>query len=170
MNDNTSPVQDIEIRQPEPIDTGPWYYAQLNADGRCVCVSQASAPLPGADHLVRLESYDETVLGQTWAGDEWVSPAPAVAVRHITRLAFLQRFLDSEAIAIDLASIGATAQAAAVRRYVSLINAATYIDLDRPDTRAGVIALESLGLINAGRAQVILDTPLSAGEGPGGVA
>lgn len=152
----------------EPIDAGPWYYAQLNGDGRCVCVSQASAALPEADHLVRLDSYDETVLGQTWADDEWVSPAPVAAVRHITRLAFLQRFLDSEAIAIDLASIGATTQAAGVRRYLSLVNAATYIDLDRPDTRAGVIALESLGLINAGRAEVILDAPLSAGERPGG--
>ncbi|MGQ8571930.1 hypothetical protein, partial [Klebsiella pneumoniae] len=60
----------------EPIDPGPWYYAQLNGDGRCVCVSQASAALPEADHLVRLESYDETVLGQTWVDGEWVSPPP----------------------------------------------------------------------------------------------
>lgn len=154
----------------EPMDAGPWYYAQLDDAGRCFCVSQASAALPEADHLVRLESYDSTLLGQAYADGEWTAPEPPAAVRHITRLAFLQRFADAEAIAIDLASIGATTQAAGVRRYLSLVNAATYIDLDRPDTRAGVAALEAAGLIGEGRSNEILDAPLMPGERPGGSA
>ena len=36
---------------------------------------------------------------------------------RITRLAFVDRFTDAEAVAIDLASIGATVQAASIRRY-----------------------------------------------------
>lgn len=80
--------------------------------------------------------------------------------RAITRLAFLDRFADEEAIAIDLASIGATVDAAAMRRYMSKVNAATFIDLDRADTRAGLQALEAGGLLGTGRALEILDAPV----------
>lgn len=82
----------------------------------------------------------------------------------ITRLAFLSRFTDEEAIAIDLASIGATVQAAAMRRYMAKVNAAMFIDLSREDTRVGVLALEAAGLISNGRALQILDTPPTADE------
>jgi hypothetical protein len=88
-------------------------------------------------------------------------PAP----RRITRLAFLSRFTDPEAVAIDLASIGATAQAAGMRRYMSKVNAATFIDLGRADTRAGVQALEAAGVLAAGRALQILDAPVQPEEG-----
>ena len=89
---------------------------------------------------------------------------PAAAVRHITRLAFLSRFTDAEAIAIDLASIGATEGAASLRRYLAKTQAALWIDLDRADTRAGVQALETAGLLGAGRALEILDTPIDPHE------
>jgi hypothetical protein len=85
---------------------------------------------------------------------------PVVEKRHITQLAFINRFTDAEAIAIDLASQGTTVQAAAMRRYQAKVNAATYIDLDRQDTRDGVIALEALGLLGTGRALSILDDPI----------
>ena len=84
--------------------------------------------------------------------------------RHITRLAFLSRFTDEEAVTIDLASIGATVEAASMRRYMSKVNAANFIDLSREDTRAGVIALESAGLLGVGRALEILDVPIAPHE------
>ena len=89
---------------------------------------------------------------------------PVPELRHFTQLAFLSRFSDSEAVAIDLASIGATPQAAGMRRYMSKVNAATYIDLDRADTRAGVQALEAAGVLAAGRALQILDAPVQPEE------
>lgn len=155
---------------PPPVDTGPWFYAQVDETGRCVAVTQASGAI-AADHMVRIGSLTTDLVGKVRQGDEWAvqaEPAPVDAPRHITRLAFLQRFLDAEAVAIDLASVGNTAQAAGMRRYMQLVNAATYIDLDRPDTRAGVIALESAGLLQQGRATAILDAPLAASERPGG--
>lgn len=97
-------------------------------------------------------------------------PEPAPELRHITQLAFLSRFTDPEAIAIDLASIGATPQAAGMRRYLSKVNAATFIDLDRPDTRGGVQALEAVGILTEGRALEILDTPIEPQERPQGGA
>lgn len=89
---------------------------------------------------------------------------PAPRPRHITRLAFLNRFTDAEAVAIDLASIGATVEAAGLRRYLAKVNAATFIDLDRADTRAGVQALEAGELLAAGRALEILDAPVQDAE------
>lgn len=91
------------------------------------------------------------------------APEPAPVSRRISRLAFLSRFTDAEAIAFDLGSIGATAQAAAMRRYMAKVNAAAYIDLDRPDTRAGVIALEGT-LLAEGRALEILDAEIQPSE------
>lgn len=93
-----------------------------------------------------------------------VYQAPAAPVRHITKLAFMNRFTDAEAIALDLASIGATVNAAAIRRYKEKITVATFIDLDREDTRAGVQALETLGLLAEGRALVILDSTIQEEE------
>lgn len=83
-----------------------------------------------------------------------------VSDKKITRLAFLSRFTDEEAINIDLASIGATVEAASIRRYMSKVNAANFIDLDDADTRQGVMALEVAGLISEGRAAIILDSDI----------
>jgi|GEM_PF-5519338 len=94
--------------------------------------------------------------GYMFDGSTFVQPIEALP-RHITQLAFLSRFTDAEAVAIDLASIGATAAAAMVRRYLSKVTAAKFIDLDRDDTRAGVLALETAGLLANGRALEILD-------------
>lgn len=91
------------------------------------------------------------------------SPEPVEDMR-ITRLGFLDRFTDAEAVAIDLSSIGATVEAASIRRFVAKVNAAQYIDLSRPDTIAGVNALEQMGLIGEGRAIEILSPPIDEDE------
>lgn len=86
--------------------------------------------------------------------------------RHITRLAFLTRFTDEEAVAIDLSSIGTTIEAAMMRRYLSKVEAASFIDLEREDTRLGVLSLESAGILAEGRALEILDNPVEPHEVP----
>lgn len=91
----------------------------------------------------------------------------------LTRLAFLNRFTDAEAVVIDLASIDdptgtqqeRTGQAS-IRRYLNKINAATFVDVARDDTIAGVNALESLGLLASGRADEILSTTIDSDERP----
>lgn len=131
-------------------------------NGRVANVALADAPR--APNWVQ---SDTAGIGDRYDGGTFTAPPAPVAppvVRHITRLAFLTRFTDGEAIAIDLASQGATVQAAAMRRYTTKVNASTYIDLDRADTRAGVIALEAAGLLAAGRALVILDAPVLGDE------
>ena len=111
-------------------------------------------------------------IGWAWDGEAFTPPAPPPAPeptprpKHITRLAFLNRFTDAEAISIDLASIGATVQAAGLRRYMNKVNAATFIDLAGPDTRAGVQALEAGEVLAAGRAAEILDSDILDEERP----
>ena len=111
-----------------------------------------------------------------WGGMEFVThdhvqvaqPVPPPVASSlpvkISRLAFISRFTDAEAIAIDLASQGATVPAASMRRYMQKVNAAEFIDLGRADTRGGVQQLEAVGLLGAGRAAVILDTPPTESE------
>lgn len=127
-------------------------------NGKVINIAIADAPM-GPNWV----QNDTAGIGWSYNGTVFTAPVqpPApVQPRHITRLAFLSRFTDAEAVAIDLASIGATVPAASMRRYTSKVNASTFIDLDRADTRAGVIALEGAGLLAAGRALVILDAPV----------
>ena len=78
-----------------------------------------------------------------------------------------------EHVAIELASIHDPAQgmeynvrAATLRKMLQLVNAATWIDLDRPDTRAMVQQLESMGMLAEGRALEILDGEILPIERP----
>ena len=93
--------------------------------------------------------------------------------RRITRLAFRNRFTTPEKVALEIAGLDdpaapmpARAQAAALRANQADLAAATFVDLDRPDTRAGVQMLEAAGLLAAGRALVILDAPVTTEERP----
>lgn len=104
-----------------------------------------------------------------WTAPVVVAPAPPPPPyygRIITRLAFLRRFTDAEAVAIDLASIGNTVQSAMLRRAQAKISAAEEIQLDNTETRDGVLALETAGILATGRAAAILDAKVLAAEVP----
>jgi hypothetical protein len=93
-------------------------------------------------------------------------PAPPPPPVRVTKLAFRNRFTQAEKVAIEIASLDnpaasmqVRAQSAALRASQLDVQAAQFIDLNRADTRAGVQQLEAVGLLGAGRATVILDTP-----------
>ena len=147
------------------------YYAQIDETRRVVGVTQTADPVDDP-RMVPLQSYDLEVLGKRHdlASGAFVEipaePAPHPTARNVSNKAFLSRFTDDEAIDIDLASIGATREAATVRRYLSKVNAAQHIDLAEDETRTGVQTLEAAGLLKPGRALVILDTPIEPKELP----
>ena len=145
------------------------YYAHLNAESKVTSVTQHHEPLNSAE-VVAITSFDADLIGQRWNPDaQAFEPAPPPAEpteRKVSNKAFLSRFTDDEAIDIDLASIGATREAAAVRRYLSKVNAAQHIDLADEETRKGVQALEAAGLLQPGRALAILDAPIQPKELP----
>lgn len=100
-------------------------------------------------------------------------PEPVPEVRRITRLAFRNRFTSAEKISMEIAALDnpaaampARAQAAALRANQADLASATFVDLQRPDTRAGVQMLEAAGLLAVGRASIILDAPVQADERP----
>lgn len=117
----------------------------------------------------------EAAIGDTWDGQEFISPpAPpsAPAPRHMTVLAFRNRFTKSEKVRIELAAIDDPAADQALRERAATVRigqadlaAATYVDVDRDDTRDDVLAFEAMGLLDgAGRAFAILDDPIQAHE------
>ena len=145
------------------------FYAQVNAGFIVLGVTQVAAEINAPD-LVPIESLDTALIGQRWNPEAQAfepGPPPVQPTgRLISNKAFMSRFTDDEAIDIDLASIGATREAAAVRRYLSKVNAAQHIDLIDDETRTGVQALEAAGLLQPGRALVILDAPIEPKELP----
>ena len=91
--------------------------------------------------------------------------------RHITKLAFRNRFTQLEKVGLEIAQLDVPtapmpqrAKAAALRASQTDVNTSTFIDLDRAETRAGVQALEAAGLLAAGRALQILDDEIQPHE------
>ena len=146
-----------------------YFYAQTDDERIVIGVTHAAGLIEGV-HMVPIESLDASLIGKRWNPEvqdfEPGPPPPVPTERNVSRKAFLSRFTDAEAIDIDLASIGATREAATVRRYLSKVNAAQHIDLADNETRTGVQALEAAGLLQPGRALVILDAPIEPKELP----
>jgi hypothetical protein len=99
------------------------------------------------------------------------APVPAVP-RHITKLAFRNRFTAAEKVALEIAALddpaaemAARQQAAGLRALLADLAAADrYVNLDHGETRAGVQQLESMDIIAPGRAAVILDAEITSAE------
>lgn len=95
-----------------------------------------------------------------------VENKPVVQPLRITKLAFRNRFKPEEKVALELASkdnpastINERKSSAIIKVYLDDVNSASFIDLNRADTRQGVMALEAFGLIGSGRVLEILNTP-----------
>lgn len=135
----------------------------------------ANIVVSGSPLDVNWIEVDDTVdIGDIYINGEFVK-VHVVGDRHITVLAFRNRFTQAEKITLDLASIdnpsasmASRQQSAALRVTLADLAVATFIDLDRPDTRNSVHGLESVGIIGTGRAAEILDAPIQDVERPKG--
>jgi hypothetical protein len=146
-------------------------WMKLDHEGRVVEVIDADIaagfyPLPRPELNLGdvLTDGDFALLGLN-------KPAVFASDRRVTKLAFRNRFTLAEKAALEIAQLddpGAPmsqrAQAASLRANQADVAAATFIDLERPDTRSGVQALEAAGLIATGRAMQILDAPVEDDE------
>lgn len=98
-------------------------------------------------------------------------PSERPIPKFITRLAFRNRFTAAEKVSLELAALddpNANLQdrqkSAMLRVYLKDVDAATYIDLDRQETKDGVQNLETVGLLSAGRANEILTAEIQPTE------
>lgn len=132
---------------------------------------------------------DEAFIPSDANNPDWVAyqawlalgntPAPADVVtvvnppRKITKLAFRNRYTTAEKIAMEIASLDdPTAQmsarqaAAALRATLKDLDNSAYIDLERPETAAGVNFLVTLGILTQDRANHVLTDPVQDVERP----
>lgn len=132
------------------------------------------------DNLIETTTPGE--MRANFTGYEWMdlpyqapapAPPPVPGPQRITRLAFRNRFTTAEKVALEIAALDnpaaampARAQAAALRANQADLAAATFVDLQRADTRAGVQMLEAAGLLATGRVLEILDAEITPEERP----
>jgi hypothetical protein len=110
---------------------------------------------------IDVDGYDpEPVTGWTLEGNELVDPNFTLPSMRITKLALRQRFTIGELTAI----YAATATIPIVRILMDNLMVASFIDLSRADTQAGLGVLVAYGLITQERATAILTTVPSAIE------
>ena len=136
---------------------------------QCICVGDGSV----YENLTAVEGY---VLPTQDALDQWIAANPYQEVdttKRITGLAFRNRFTTYEKTFIELmssddptAELGARMNAAFIRAMLKDASEAAYVDLLRDDTRSSVQAMEAQNLIAAGRAAIILDSPVQDFERP----
>lgn len=108
--------------------------------------------------------------------DEWISANGSTTAndsRRVTVLAFRNRFTMNEKVAIEMASMDNPSAAAEVRQFSAMLRAvlrdldtATFVDLNRTDTRTYVMLMEQYGIVGPGRATIILDTAVQEVERP----
>ena len=123
----------------------------------------------GPDFFIEAPAdFDVTRLAEYRYEDGALVLAPDT---RLTKLAFRNRFTQAEKVMLEIAALDNPAapmpqrqQAAALRATLADTAAATFIDLIRADTRAGVQMLETAGLLAAGRALEILDAPVTPEE------
>ena len=111
---------------------------------------------------------DEAFVEANYPGAWELAPEPETPLTktsaRITRLAFRNRFAQAEKVALELAALDNPSapmaqrqQSAALRAHLKDLDAASWVDLTRPETVAAVQMLEASGLIDEGRAAAILD-------------
>lgn len=105
-----------------------------------------SIPQIGWEYIPELDKFN---YGQ-------LNSIPSV---KITKLSFRNRFTDSEKAAIKAASLQPNNLGYLLSTRMDDQRDATYIDLCRPDTIAGLQAFVSLGFIMQSRMDIILNTP-----------
>ena len=158
-----------------------YFYAQVNSKNIVEGVTQSSEAITAA-HMVPIPEYTDGLLGKMYDAEASAAASTPVFVdapaqplggspRRITKLAFRNRFTKAEKAGIEFAAlddptapIAQRQQAAALRADLKDQEQAAFIDLDDEDTRTGVLTLEAVGLIAAGRAVEILDTPVQDKE------
>lgn len=52
-----------------------YYYAQINSQSVCHSITQLAKPI-ALEHVIAINSYDESYLGMFWDGVEWSTPEP----------------------------------------------------------------------------------------------
>lgn len=100
-------------------------------------------------------------------------PPPPAAARLISVSALWARATTAEKIALEMASIDNPAASIQVRQFAAGIrvwirdsNLLSSFNLEDAANRAGIQALESAGILGAGRALEILDAPIQDDERP----
>lgn len=138
-----------------------FYIVTRKSDGQVVYRYQHTEPVPWQG--MEFDSHDHTEEAPPPA-----PPPPPPEDRRVTLLAFRNRFSQAEKVALEIAALDVPTAPMAQRSMAASLRAsmkdqevALWIDLTRPETRAGVQQLEQAGLLAPGRAAVILDGPIT---------
>ena len=111
------------------------------------------------------------VIGETSDANYLAMLVPGVAI--ISKFAFLQRFTETELVAIELAKIHDSSSSQSQQQFAAMLrlhqlklDASKYVDLMHSETVSGLNGLEAAGLLATGRASAILNAPVQPEEAP----
>lgn len=131
-----------------------YFYVLIDSSSRPYGISQLGEPITRAD-MIPTDSLEFDFGGKVWDGAAWIddpsSPVTPPRMR-LTKLEFRNQFTFAEKQAIYTAA----ETSVDIEIFLDDLMAAEYIDCDNSNTITNVNALETAGLIAAGRADEIL--------------
>lgn len=110
------------------------------------------------EQVVNIEGMDP-MPSVGWNYSNGIFFPDEITGKKITRLAFRNRFTSQEKL--NLYGALSTPQGIMLKIYLDDLALASYVDLERADTIAGVQLLEQIGILGTGRAEIILNTSIS---------
>lgn len=132
------------------------FYAQIR-NGRVTSVVEAHSSISRPD-MVELRWLDIGLLGKIYANGLF-SNHPPVALKRISRRDFWRRFSTQERVAIaNKSAVGPQATKDSLSAFREYIASDPMVELDDPYVSATVSAMESDGILAAGRSASILAT------------
>lgn len=156
-------------------------YALIQA-GKVVNIIEASAEfaaaIEGFDAVIHV-AMGEARIGDDYIGGNFFSPAPPVQAEpdpepedhRIWKSSFYERMTPDVMAAIEIAALDVPTApmeqrklAARIRADLRTIYDSRFVDLARADLRNGLLGLEAAGVIPAGHAAVVLDSPIQPHE------
>jgi hypothetical protein len=124
-------------------------------DGACDTIVNAIDKPPEVFGGRWIEATPEVEPGWRWDGTQWSEPT--TAVRSLSPLQFLRRFTATEREALeDITATGTAAQRKKLNAFRFYIQTGGYVELDDDYIIASVTAMETVGVLAAGRAAQIL--------------
>jgi hypothetical protein len=111
-------------------------------------ITEYDATLPDPEHLQPGWRLEQIIIAEASSD----APEPEPVGKVMTKLEYLRRFTQAERITIRTVA----ASNPVLADYMALLELATEIDTNDPDTQAAVMMLEGAGLIAAGRGVEIL--------------
>jgi hypothetical protein len=144
------------------------YIATLSEQNIVIGVQQANSEFLLSENKILIQSMNNDLLGKKYENGNFLTveideiPQPKLITRGMLKL----RMTQQERIATRTLAMSGTENGMIAMDFNDLLSDVPIVDLDQQEVKDGINFLESVGVLNEGRASQILNTEITSREKP----